>query len=287
MDLKFADGEDATNCRLLPSFCDRKPFFELMSSPVGKAKVNEEISYQARTKDIFKSRISQEISEKKIVSNDKKVEWISEVVHQALDLMGITYVEIINDINMAQVFLWLQEKSLFGEAALVFNPTPGNYFTAVDMARNLLLSPTMDQSIQDQETFYRKYWLDPVEANFAGQHQLHRFNQCLADFVKMKTENISHTSVAESTYMKMVKVSTSISPKGKEYITTYAKLISLYEKIGTVHSEKEITKSKSNSEKLEPTKENMQEASVSICAEFAKFITRKKLEEIKSAENWE
>ena len=34
-----------------------------------------------------------------------------------------------------QVFMWLQEKSLFGEAALVFNPAPGLFFTAVDMIR--------------------------------------------------------------------------------------------------------------------------------------------------------
>ena len=64
-----------------------------------------------------------------------------ELVHQTLDKMGVMYVEIVNEVNMAQVFLWLQEKSLFGEASLLFNPSPGVYFTATDMARNLLLSP--------------------------------------------------------------------------------------------------------------------------------------------------
>ena len=37
--------------------------------------------------------------------------------------------------HVCQVFMWLQEKSLFGEAALVFNPAPGLFFTAVDMIR--------------------------------------------------------------------------------------------------------------------------------------------------------
>ena len=73
-----------------------------------------------------------------------------ELVHQTLDKMGVMYVEIVNEVNMAQVFLWLQEKSLFGEASLLFNPSPGVYFTATDMARNLLLSPgvTFHQSFK-------------------------------------------------------------------------------------------------------------------------------------------
>merc|ERR1719318_1367355 len=134
----------------------------------------------------------------------------------------------------------------------------------------------MNQSIQDQELFYRKHWLEPVEANFVGKDELDRFNQSLADFVKMKTETISHVSTSESTYLKTVNASRSISPKGKEYITTYAKLISLYEKIGMNLAE--------NSDQNEPNKENMKEASKSICAEIAKFVSRKKLEEIQNTE---
>ena len=68
--------------------------------------------------------------------------------------MGVTFCEVMNEINLSQVlfsklitykkeirrilfqvFLWLQEKSLFGEAALCFNPAPGLFFTSVDMVR--------------------------------------------------------------------------------------------------------------------------------------------------------
>ena len=33
--------------------------------------------------------------------------------------------EILNDVDLAQVFLWFQEKSLFGMGALLHNPNPG------------------------------------------------------------------------------------------------------------------------------------------------------------------
>ena len=113
-------------------------------------------------------------------------EFYSELIHKQLDLMGLTYCEILNEINLSQVnlksnsqpntlprhnvqwfdqkvlgtfafcpqksfyiqnkfiivtkhyskvFLWLQEKSLLGEGALVFNPAPGLFFTSVDMIR--------------------------------------------------------------------------------------------------------------------------------------------------------
>ena len=42
---------------------------------------------------------------------------------------------LLTPADPCQVFMWLQEKSLFGEAALVFNPAPGLFFTAVDMIR--------------------------------------------------------------------------------------------------------------------------------------------------------
>merc|ERR1712142_1327595 len=120
VDIELKEGDDFSASRLLPSFCE-KHFFDLIRQQVIEEK---EISYQLRAKNIFKSRISEEMKEQRIHSLDEKIEWCAVALHQALDLMGITFVEILNDINMAQVFLYLQEKALMGEGALLFNPTP-------------------------------------------------------------------------------------------------------------------------------------------------------------------
>jgi len=286
-DIKLLEGEDFKDSRLLPSFCDRKSFFELIQGPISEQNKTEEISYQCRAKEIFKSRISQEMTQKQVFTYDDKVEWFSEVVHQALDLMGLTYVEIINDINMAQVFLYLQEMSLFGEGAMLHNPTPGIHFTSIDMTRNLLLSPTMDQSINDQEIFYRKYWLEPIEVGFARKDQIENFIESLDEFVKLKTQTLTHVSGAETKYLKVMNASTNITPRGKQYLTTYAKLTSLYEKISMDNSEKEGSISEAGGEPKEPSTEHLLQASILIASELSKFVARKKLEKIKNSESWE
>ncbi len=98
--------------------------------------------------------------------------------------MGLTYVEVLNEINMAQVFLWLQEKSLFGEGSLLHNPSPGVDFTGADLVRpqiristkrhnehiisffqirNVILVSVLDLSMREQVEFYKNNWLDPIE----------------------------------------------------------------------------------------------------------------------------
>ena len=56
-----------------------------------------------------------------------------------------------SEINLSQVFPWLQEKTLFGEAALVHNPKPGIDFTPADLARNLILASVLDRKLSEQE----------------------------------------------------------------------------------------------------------------------------------------
>ena len=55
-----------------------------------------------------------------------------------------------------QVFLWLQEKSLFGQGSLLHNPSPGVDFSGADLIRNLILVSVMDQSLSYQAQFYRE-----------------------------------------------------------------------------------------------------------------------------------
>ena len=60
------------------------------------------------------------------------------------------------------MFLWLQEKTLFGMGALLFNPSPGMDFSAADIVRNLILTSVMDLPIEEQEEFYQRQWLEPI-----------------------------------------------------------------------------------------------------------------------------
>ena len=126
--------------KLLPSFYDRKSYFDILCGKEDKVCGESAVSSCQRVAtNVFSRMISREVSRNSGFRGTESL--LLELVHQTLDKMGVMYVEIVNKVNMAQVFLWLQEKSLFGEASLLFNPSPGVYFTATDMARNLLLSP--------------------------------------------------------------------------------------------------------------------------------------------------
>ena len=94
-----------------------------------------------------------------------------------------------------------------GEAALVFNPAPGLYFTAVDMIRNQLLAPIMNKSLQEQEDLFREIWCAPIESFFLKSNKLDidKFNECLDDYVQQKAAQYNHVSKAETSYLAAVK----------------------------------------------------------------------------------
>jgi hypothetical protein len=119
------------------------------------------------------------------------------------------------------VFLWLQEKSLFGMGAILFNPTPGVKFHACDLIRNLLLSnvtrnavlsvDNLDDrnhvsekqqqqqeheheheeevlssvipilSLSHEEAKYRTEWLEPLELALQGADNLDACISCFLD----------------------------------------------------------------------------------------------------------
>lgn len=87
-----------------------------------------------------------------------------------LDSVYYMHIEALNEINLAQVFLWLQEKSLFGMGALLYNPTPGVAFHATDLIRNLLLAPSANCLISTQERMHRA-WFDGLERRVREDHR--------------------------------------------------------------------------------------------------------------------
>ena len=68
--------------------------------------------------------------------------WIIHLLFNCLQIEG--------NIDPAQVFLWLQEKSFFNGYQLQ-NLRPGEFLSTLDMARNLVLAPLLKISPQLQE----------------------------------------------------------------------------------------------------------------------------------------
>jgi hypothetical protein len=79
------------------------------------------------------------------------IEILESITEQATAGLTMTYIEMMNDIDLSQVFLWFQEKELLGAAAFLFNKSPGLKFKPSDMIRNLVLSCFMNESIETQE----------------------------------------------------------------------------------------------------------------------------------------
>jgi len=235
-DILFVEKSQSI-ARLLPSFYDRRPFTNILTSESEGSEASNNsgnISYQILAKLFFSKRIQEEVAAQKIIHPEALLTFYSDLLHQQLDLMGVTFCEVMNEINLSQVFLWLQEKSLFGEAALCFNPAPGLFFTSVDMVRNLLVSPIMSYPLADQESLFQELWCLPIESYFLGSdfnESLEKFNQTLHQFSHEKAESSGHVSKAEKTYLQVLssRGMNHASAKTRMYITTYAKFISFVE----------------------------------------------------------
>ena len=89
--------------------------------------------------------------------------------------------EVKSNIHLGQWFLWLQEKSLFGFAALLCNNTPGVKFRAGDLVKNLLMSAFIEKPMPVQEKLYADKWIQPIQNHVSD----------LDDFLKafLKEEN--------------------------------------------------------------------------------------------------
>jgi hypothetical protein len=207
------EGQDLPASRLLPSFSDRRSFFlQLLGRPEPRPEGEEGLTFQAGAKAAFDRRVREETMG---LGPRDRLRWTEATLAAALDRMGATRCEILTDVNMAQVFLWLQEKSLFGEGALLENKTPGVFFSGADMVRNLVLSPTMAMDMAEQEEFHLQHWLRPLERRLGDAESLELL---LEQFVARHTTE--HVSGCESSVEQMLRSNrvSSFSVQGKRHI---------------------------------------------------------------------
>merc|ERR1712126_684577 len=265
-------NKDRQQLRLLPSFYDRKPFKKILFSDQEDVVEDEEVSYQNLATKFSSIKIQEEATKKKLSTIEDFQDFYTELAHKQLDLMGLTFCEILNEINLSQVFLWLQEKSLLGGGALVFNPAPGLFFTAVDMIRNVLLSPIMSKTMAEQEKLFLSLWSDPVESFFRGndQENLDKFNKYLHQFVTQESEKRKYVSKAESTYIAAMEGMKSVSPKSRMYITTYAKFISIME-----HVSKQLSKSGDDKDAMTEQQEEAAAEEIERQIKVSSFVSSK------------
>merc|ERR1712166_1630961 len=185
-------GERLPFARLIPSWTDRLDFFEMIMSgtvnqmlwTAGAAErtITEQTqsSHQGQAKTGFDQSISSMLSGCKSV--DAQFKALSAVTTQACLGMKLMYIEILNEINLPQVFLWMQEKSLLGSGSLCFNAQPGVAFQGSDMVRNLVLSCYMDRPLDEQEEVFHKLWIKPLDSKFKGD----AMDQMLRAFIEFK-----------------------------------------------------------------------------------------------------
>jgi hypothetical protein len=108
---------------------------------------------------------------------------LDQMATAVIDWLALTYIEIMNEVNLSQIFIWFQEKTIIGAEILMHNPTPGLNFRAADLVRNLILASYMKRSLVEQEALYRKYWFLPLE-----KHLGPRMDQMLQKFLNLHLE---------------------------------------------------------------------------------------------------
>mmetsp|Transcript_4519 Transcript_4519/g.10670 ORF Transcript_4519/g.10670 Transcript_4519/m.10670 type:complete len:528 (+) Transcript_4519:109-1692(+) len=173
---------------LVPSYIDRAAYFEILCfDPIQQALENLDVlaaeenddksnqihlHFSSTTKESMQyiaystfSQLAKKLLKPAAAGNiDFNAKVLSKLFYNQLHRFSMTYLELLtkND-NLQQIFLWMQEKSVFGMGRLLFNPHPGIDFAPVDLARNLIVSSAMNLPLQEQVEFYTRCWVQPLE----------------------------------------------------------------------------------------------------------------------------
>merc|ERR1719319_1444046 len=178
---EIGECETSQNYRLVTSHPDRKSYSQVIAAPYNKGtkiqnQNKEEKSHQLIAADFFRTSFEETLKEKSASgSREERLEYLISWANNSLDRMSPVSIEVMNEINLSQVFLWLQEKSLLGEASLLHDRTPGVNFRASDLVRNLIMSGFMHLTLEEQEETYRKYFINILETKFSSPDKMDIF----------------------------------------------------------------------------------------------------------------
>jgi hypothetical protein len=148
-----------------------------------------------------------------------------KLLTNATERMSIMSCMVLQDINLAQLFLWIQEKTLFGMGRLLFNPSPGVDFSSTALVRNLLLAPTLEvPSAQERDEFYQTYWAVPLEDGPHGRLDDTSLLAYVETYHEKIPNNSCHVSAVETSLLEMAQT----LPRSFRSLITPTKGILLY-----------------------------------------------------------
>jgi hypothetical protein len=148
---------------------------------------------------------------------------LTDTLMKAFSVMRM---ELVARGNVQQLFLWMQEKSLWGMGALLFNPTPGRDFESQDLVRNLLVSCFMQKEVRVQEQILESCWLQPIE-NVVAAHQI-SWSDLIQTFLQRLKPAICPKCSLEST-VEQVAQSGVFRLRKDSSIVIYAHFLSYWE----------------------------------------------------------
>jgi len=191
--------------RVLPSEVDRLSFFRALLDK-DHSSDNVQQVFITQTKRVFTSYLEDLLA---ATPSSGHLPLLSSILRSSLVWMRMMKVEVKSQINLGQWFLWLQEKSLFGFAALLANNTPGVVFDAGDLVKNMLLSVFIEKPIEDQEKIFSKKWTNPIQLPLG--RKLDHFLSLFLDEknfkdIRFQDENYQrHTSAYEKQILALIK----------------------------------------------------------------------------------
>ena len=185
--------------RLVPSWVDRASFFECITagavhhrargSPGGDARAaGSKARYSAGTASTPMGRAKALLDAKaadlvRVDDRAASIAALRDAVDAALAGTKLIYIEVKgDDVDLAQAFQWLQEKSLFA-GSILWNPAPGVDFSACDLVRNALVATTLRLPLREQEAWYRAAWLDPLQRRLRDGGSPRAFDALLNAFL--------------------------------------------------------------------------------------------------------
>ena len=198
----FVEGAvpETLRCRLVPSWVDRASFFECITAgavrhramgrgggdvcstgPKTRYSAGTESTPMGRAKALLDAKAAELV--RGAGDRAASVAALAAAVDAALAGTKLIYVEVRgDDVDLAQAFQWLQEKSLFA-GAILWNPAPGVDFAACDLVRNALVATTLRLPLREQEARYRALWLDPLQRRLRDGGSPRAFDALLNAFL--------------------------------------------------------------------------------------------------------
>ena len=169
----FPPGLQLPFVRLLPSFRDRAPFFyALLRDRVVRAAGGVPLEAAAPLRAALQVAALDRFEELASRLDGRALRDLASRCAAHMSLMRVDFVA--PDLHLPQLFLWMQEKSLFSMGALLFNPTPGVRFRGCDMVRNWVMAHFLDEpgGSAGLESLYRRVWLDRIESPLVDSDRL-------------------------------------------------------------------------------------------------------------------